>query len=131
MEHLRNEDQERRIYRESIRVKEKESGRKQVIYTVNIYRTKSSLLINSRQKVILEVIPIIQLWALENKSRKNLSDQKLKEVLGKLKVGPQQSKIKGHEKKEELDDEDNTKAFDSVIERKNRKAKIGIDDRNG
>ena len=46
MEHLRNEDQERGIYRESIRVKEKKSGRKQVIYTVNIYRTKSSLLIN-------------------------------------------------------------------------------------
>ena len=54
MEHLRNEDQERRIYRESIRVKEKESGRKQVIYTVNIYRTKSSLLINGPEKVILE-----------------------------------------------------------------------------
>ena len=54
VEHLRNEDQERRIYRESIRVKEKESGRKQVICTVNIYRTKSSLLINGPQKVILE-----------------------------------------------------------------------------
>ena len=54
MEHLRNEDQERRIYRESIRVKEKESVRKQVIYTVYIYRTKSSLLINGPEKVILE-----------------------------------------------------------------------------
>ena len=46
VEHLRNEDQEGRIYSESIRVKEKESRRNQVIYTVNIYRTKSSLLIN-------------------------------------------------------------------------------------
>ena len=131
MEHLRNEDQERRIYRESIRVKEKESGRKQVVYTVNIYRTKSSLLINGPQKVILEVIPIIQLWAQENKSGINLSVQKLKEVLGKLKVGSQQSKIKGHEKKEEIDDEDNSKTFDFVIERKNRKSKLGIEGGNG
>ena len=44
---------------------------------------------------------------------------------------PQQSKIKGHEKEEELDDEDNTKACDFAIERKNRKAKIGINDGNG
>ena len=46
VEHLRNEDQGGRICSESIRVKEKESRRSQVIYTVNIYRTKSSLLIN-------------------------------------------------------------------------------------
>ena len=46
VEHLRNEDQGGGIYSESIRVKEKESRRNQVIYTVNIYRTKSSLLIN-------------------------------------------------------------------------------------
>ena len=46
VEHLRNEDQGERTYSESIRVKEKKSRRNQVIYTVNIYRTKSSLLIN-------------------------------------------------------------------------------------
>ena len=28
-----------------------------------------------------EVIPIIQLWALENKTATNISDQKLKKVL--------------------------------------------------
>ena len=33
-----------------------------------------------------EVIPIIQLWALENKTAVNKSDQKLKNVLGKLKL---------------------------------------------
>ena len=80
VEHLRNEDQEGRIYSESIRVKEKESRRNQVIYTVNIYRTKSSLLINGpqTQKFISEFIPISHLWVLENKTAINTSDQKLK-----------------------------------------------------
>ena len=83
-EHLRNEDQEGRTYSESIRVKEKESRRNQVIYTVNIDRTKSRLLINDpqTQKFILEVIPIIQLGAIENKTAINISDQKLKKVFG-------------------------------------------------
>ena len=48
----------------------------------------------------LEVIPIIQLWALENKTAINISDQKLKKVLGKLKVEQQQSKIEGQGKNE-------------------------------
>ena len=58
MDHLRNEDQDRRIYRENKRVKEKESRRSQVIYTVNIYRTKCSSLIISPQteKFMLEVM---------------------------------------------------------------------------
>ena len=88
IEYIRNRDQERRIYSESIRVREKESRRNQVIYTVNIYRTKSSLLINGpqMQKFILEVIPIVQLWALENKSAIDISDQKLKKILSKLKI---------------------------------------------
>ena len=82
MEHLRNEDQEERICSESVRVKEKESRRNQVINTVNIYRTKSSLLINGphTQKFMLEVIPLIELWAIENETAVNISDQKLKEV---------------------------------------------------
>ena len=44
IEYIGNEDQDGRIYSENIRVREKESKRNQVIYTVNIYRTKSSLL---------------------------------------------------------------------------------------
>ena len=88
IEYIRNEDQEGRLYSESIRVREKQSRRNQVIYTVNIYRTKSSLLINGpqMQKFILEVIPIVQLWALENKSAIDISDQKLKKILSKLKI---------------------------------------------
>ena len=125
--YIRDEDQEGRIYSESIRVREKESRRNQVIYTVNIYRTKSSLLINGpqMQKFILEVIPIVQLWALENKSAIDISDQKLKKVLSKLKIEQQLlNKIEGQELKEESDDDDRAKAFNFVIESQ-REVKVG------
>ena len=91
IEYIRNEDQERRIYSESIRVRKKESSRNQVIYTVIIYRTKSSLLINGpqMQKFISEVIPIVQLWALEDRPAIDVSNQKLKKVLSKLKIEQQ------------------------------------------
>ena len=114
IEYIRKEDQEGRIYSESIRVREKESRRNQVIYTVNIYRTKSSLLINGpqMQKFILEVIPIVQLWALENKSAIDISDQKLKKVLSKLKIEQQLlNKIEEQELKEESDDDNKAKAL--------------------
>ena len=127
IEYIRNEDQEGRIYSESIRVREKESRRNQVIYTVNIYRTKSSLLINGpqMQKFILEVIPIVQLWALENKSAIDISDQKLRKVLSKLKIEQQLlNKIEGQELKEESDDDDRAKAFNFVIESQ-REVKVG------
>ena len=57
IEYIRNEDQEERICSESIRVREKESRKNQVVYTVNIYQTKSRLLINGpqMQKFILEI----------------------------------------------------------------------------
>ena len=119
IEYIRNEDQQGRIYSESIRVREKESRRNQVICTVNIYRTKSSLLINGpqMQKFILEVIPIVQLWALENKSAIDISDQKLKKVLSKLKIEQQLlNKIEEQELKEESGDDNKAKAFDFVIE---------------
>ena len=114
IEYIRKEDQEGRIYSESIRVREKESRRNQVIYTVNIYRTKSRLLINGpqMQKFILEVIPIVQLWALENKSAIDISDQKLKKVLSKLKIEQQLlNKIEEQELKEESDDDNKAKAL--------------------
>ena len=69
---------------------------------------------------------------MENKTAININDQKLKKVLGKLKVEQQQSKIEVQKVKEELDDEDNNKAFDFVIERKNRKVKLKIEkNKNG
>ena len=80
---------------------------------------------------MLEVIPIIQLQAIENKAAINISDRKLKKVLGKLKVEQQQSKIEG-QVNDELDDHDNTKAFHFVIERQNRKVKLGREEhKNG
>ena len=130
IEYIRNEDQEGRIYSESIRVREKESRRNQVIYTVNIYQTKSSLLINGpqMQKFILEVIPIVQLWALENKSAIDISDQKqkLKKVLSKLKIEQQLlKKLEGQEWKKESDDDNKGKSFDFVIESPKSKVKVG------
>ena len=76
VEHLRNEVQERRIHSESIRVKVKDSRKNEAIYTFNISRTESSSLINrpQTQKFILEVVPIIQLWGLESKTAKNISE---------------------------------------------------------
>ena len=41
------------------------------------------------QKFISEVISIIQLWTLENKTLIDISDQKLKKVLDKLKIEQQ------------------------------------------
>ena len=84
-----------------------------------MYRTKSSLLINGPQiqKFILEVIPIVKLLAVENKSAINISDQKLREVLSKLKKEQQLlNKIEEQELKEESDDNNKAKAFDFVIE---------------
>ena len=125
-EHTRNEDQEVKIYSQSIRVREKESRRNQVIYTVNIHRTKSSLIINGpqMQKFKLEVTPTIQLWALKNNTAIDISDQKLKKVLGKLKAEKQLlNKIEGQELKEESDDDNKAKVFDFVIESQKRDVK--------
>ena len=41
------------------------------------------------QKFISEVISIIQSWTLENKTVIDISDQKLKKVLDKLKIEQQ------------------------------------------
>ena len=38
------------------------------------------------QMFILEVIPITQLWALDNKTAISIGDHKLKKILRKLKV---------------------------------------------
>ena len=64
------------------------------------------------QKFIVEVIPIVQLWALKNKSAIDISDQKLKKVLSKLKIEQQLlNKIEEQELKEESDDDNKAKAL--------------------
>ena len=76
------------------------------------------------QKFILEVIPIVQLWALENKSAIDISDQKLKKVLSKLKIEQQLlNKIEGQESKQESDDDNKAKAFD--FESQKSEVKVG------
>ena len=127
MEYIRNEDQDGKCS-ESFRVKEKESRRNQVIYTINIYQTKSSLLINGpqMQKLILEVMPIVQLWELENKTAIAISDQKLKKVLSELKIEQQiHNKIEGQELKKESDDDNKSKTFDFVTESQKSEVKLG------
>ena len=127
MEYIRNEDQDGKCS-ESFRVKEKESRRNQVIYTINIYQTKSSLLINGpqMQKLILEVMPIVQLWELENKTEIAISDQKLKKVLSELKIEQQiHNKIEGQELKKESDDDNKSKTFDFVTESQKSEVKLG------
>ena len=78
------------------------------------------------QKFILEVIPIVQLWVLENKSAININDQRLKKVQNKLKIEQQLlSKIEQQELKEESDDVNKAKAFDFVIESQKSQVKVG------
>ena len=110
-----------------MRVTEKELRRNQEIHTAHMYRTKSILLINSpqMQKFIKEIIAIIQLWTLEKKTAIDISDQKLKKLLNKLKIEQQLlNKIEGQELKEELDDDNKTKALDFVIESQKREGKL-------
>ena len=65
----------------------------------------------------------------ENKTAVNISDQKQNKVLGKLKVEQQQSKTERQEINKELDDDNNTKNFDVVKERKNRKVNLETEKR--
>ena len=79
------------------------------------------------QKFKSEVISIIQLWTLENKTVIDISDKKLKKVLDKLKIEQQLlNKIEEQEVKWEPDDDSNTKGFEFVIERQKRKVKLEI-----
>ena len=128
IEYTRNKIKKGEYIVKKLESEKKESRRNQVIYTVNIYRTKSSLLINGpqMQKFILEVIPIVQLWALEDKSAIDISNQKLRKVLRKLKIEQQLlHKIEGHELKEESDCGNKAKAFDFVIKSQKSEVKVG------
>ena len=78
------------------------------------------------QRRILEVMPIIQLLALQNKTAIDISDQKLKKGLVKLKIEQQLlHKMEGQEVKEESDDDNSAKTFDFVIESQKREVKLG------
>ena len=77
----------------------------------------------------MEVIPIIQLWVLENKTAIDISDQKLKKILSKLKIEQQLlNKIEGQELKEKSNDDNKAKVFDFLIESQKSEAKLGKSD---
>ena len=71
-----------------MRVAQKESRRNEAIFTINVFRTKSSFLINGPQvqKFLLELLPVVQSWATENTVDINIKDEKLKNVLSKMKI---------------------------------------------
>ena len=68
------------------------------------------------QKFVSKVITIVQLQALENKTAIDISDQKLKKALSKLKIEQQLLNKIGRYLNEESDDDNKVKAFEFVIE---------------
>ena len=81
-------DKTGKIVIEIIRVTQKESRRNKAIFTIIIFRTKSSFLINGSQvqKFLLELLPVVQSWATEHTVDININDDKLKNVLSKMKI---------------------------------------------
>ena len=67
---------------------------------VQLIFIKINLIVNDSQtqNFTLDVTPTIQLWALQNKTTMNLSDQKPTKVLEKLKEEQQLSNIEGKSK---------------------------------
>ena len=89
IEKVEDEDQDGQIFRDTIKVKEKESRRNRAIYTINMYRTTSSMVVNGPQvqKFVQETIPVIQSWAQENEEVINMGDKYLEKMLKRLKMG--------------------------------------------
>ena len=81
-------DRTGKIVSEVIRVAQKDSRRNETIFTINIYRTKNSFLINrpEARKFLLELLPVVQSWATENTVDININDGKLKNVLSEMKI---------------------------------------------
>ena len=71
-----------------MRVAQKESRRNEAIFTINVFRTKSSFLINGPQveKFLLELLPVVQSGATQNKVDINIKDEKLKNAISKMKI---------------------------------------------
>ena len=102
LEHIENQDQKGQVYSEILRVKDKNSLGQRVIFTINIYRIKSSFLINGSQvqKFIQEILPWIQSWAQVNKTAIDMCDQQLEKMLRKLDM--EQTKVLLEEEKTKL-----------------------------
>ena len=76
------------IVSEVITAAQKESRKNEAVFTINIYRPKNNFLINGPQiqKVLLELLPVVQSWTTEHTGDININDDKLKNVLSKMKI---------------------------------------------
>ena len=87
-EHVKNEDQKGQVNSETITrcPRDKNSRGQRVIFTINIYRTKSSFFINEPQvqKFIQEILPAIQSWAQVNKLQQTCETSNYKRCLENL-----------------------------------------------
>ena len=114
---------------------QKESRRNEAIFTINVCRTKSSFLINGSQvqKFLLELLPVVQSWATENTDDINIEDEKVKNVLSKMKI-LQTPIIKSKQKQEttlEIQNQ-NTEGeeLDFVIDRENNEERQKVEEGN-
>ena len=84
--YIQNKDQQERVLSDIIKVTEEGIKGNRAIFTVNMYRTKSSFLINGSQvqKFINEILPSIQSWEEENKREIKIEDKKIEEKLKEL-----------------------------------------------
>ena len=114
---------------------QKESRRNEAIITINVFRTISSFLINRPQiqKFLLELLPVVQSWATENTVDINIKDEKVKNVLSKMKI-LQTPIIKSKQKQEttlEIQNQ-NTEGeeLDFVIDRENNEERQKVEEGN-
>ena len=130
LEHIENEDQKGQVYSEILRVKEKNSCGQWVIFTINIYRTKSSFLINGPQvqKLIQEILPWIQSWVQVNKTTKDMCNQQLEKMLRKADM--EQTKVLLEEEKTKLTTvTEGEEVCDFRIEKETNKKQAQTDDK--
>ena len=120
----KTKDKTRKIVIEVIRVAQKESRRNEAIFTINIFRTKGSFLINEPQvqRFLLGLLPVVQSQATENKIDTNIKDDKLKNVLSKMKIVQTpiiKSKLKQETTSEIQKRNEEGEKFDFLIDRGN------------
>ena len=77
LEHIASKDQKGQVHSEILTVKDKNSRGQQVMFTMNIYRTKRSFLINGLKikKIINRILPAIQSWAQVNRTTIEICNQ--------------------------------------------------------
>ena len=79
------EDEEGKVI-SNIKITDKGVRGNRPIFTINIYRTTSSFLVNGTQvqKFIQKVIPMIQSWAQYNQTAIEVVDKKIQQVLREI-----------------------------------------------